>query len=168
MTKKSTSEDFWRRVKTGKKDECWVWTGSTNSDGYGVCKFQGKAWKAHRLAWVLANGDIGKFEVCHRCDNPGCVNPSHLWLGTHLQNVRDCIEKGRKRVARGANHGFHRHPELIKSGERHWNSKLTWAQIEEIRVLAAARKGYKEIASRFGITPGNVGHIARKNAWVKK
>jgi hypothetical protein len=87
---------FWRHVRIDK-DGCWEWTGSLNRDGYGQLKVAGKPVKASRLSWELHFGPIppGLF-VCHHCDNPRCVRPDHLFLGTALHNNRDAIRKGRR------------------------------------------------------------------------
>ena len=89
---------FWAKVDvTG---DCWLWTGAKNHQGYGRVQLGRRGEgviRAHRLAWQLANGDSipsGMF-VCHTCDTPSCVRPSHLWLGTRLDNMRDCARKGR-------------------------------------------------------------------------
>lgn len=92
---------FWARVK--KSDSCWEWTGANNG-GYGRMEVAGKLTYAHRLAWELANGSgPGDLCVCHRCDNPACVRPDHLFLGTFADNMGDKISKGRQ--SRGLAHG---------------------------------------------------------------
>lgn len=79
-----------------KKTGCWVWTKSKTSKGYGRMNVDGKTVRAHRLAWKLYNGRIGKGKcVLHKCDNPSCVNPDHLFLGTNSDNTRDMMEKQR-------------------------------------------------------------------------
>ena len=87
-------ERFWNKVD--KTDDCWNWTASKNIQGYGYFRFDGKMRKAHRMAWLLVNGEIPDgMCVCHTCDNPGCVNPIHLWLGTNQDNMDDMNNKGR-------------------------------------------------------------------------
>jgi hypothetical protein len=106
----NTLVQFWERVQ--KTETCWIWTGSLftattwygnyglkppeDTPRYGGFFYQGKLWRAHRLSWVIHNGAIppGKF-VLHHCDNPPCVRPDHLFLGTHKDNIHDSIKKNR-------------------------------------------------------------------------
>lgn len=82
-------------------DGCWVWSGATNNDGYGVVSLNGKMWMTHRLAYVAWRRPIKDgLLVCHSCDNPACINPEHLWTGTHSDNSLDMVAKGRSRGAR--------------------------------------------------------------------
>lgn len=76
---------------------CWEWTGTHNAAKYGVFKWHSKATLAHRVSWLIHRGEIGDLIVCHRCDNPPCVNPEHLFLGTYRDNVVDMHSKGRWR-----------------------------------------------------------------------
>jgi hypothetical protein len=92
-------ERFWAKARIG--DDCWEWQSGQNGNGYGCFGMDGKTFRAHRVAWLFTNGPIPKGEgyhgtcVLHRCDNRLCVKPSHLFLGTPLDNVRDCMAKGR-------------------------------------------------------------------------
>jgi len=89
-----TPDPFWSKVQ--KSDGCWTWAGATWGRGYGAFKHEGRQVYAHRFAWEMAKGPIpaGLF-VCHHCDNPLCVRPDHLFLGTHTDNMRDASRKGR-------------------------------------------------------------------------
>lgn len=101
------AEKFWRRVQKG--DGCWLWTGPTDRRGYGDHRIGGRHVRAHRVAYEIANREApGALLVCHACDNPTCVNPDHLFLGSHADNNADCIRKGRARPAKGEAHGKHR------------------------------------------------------------
>jgi len=85
---------FWDNVD--RRFDCWNWTGSINKGGYGVYTFKGKTIGAHRVSWIWSNYEIPSFlEVCHKCDNTKCVNPDHLWIGTHKKNMADKTIKGR-------------------------------------------------------------------------
>ena len=104
---RNTEKRFWQQVnQTG---ECWPYLQALDKDGYGQFYYQKKNWRAHRLAWYFCNGPIpvGQ-QVLHRCDNPRCCRPEHLWLGTVRDNVRDMMNKGRNR-----NHVTGRLPERV-------------------------------------------------------
>lgn len=99
-TRLSATEKFWRQVN--KATGCWLWMGYLSPQGYGVFKLGESRCRAHRYAWILTHGDIPEGRlVCHHCDNPTCVNPSHLFLGSHKDNIRDAISKGRMAWQKG-------------------------------------------------------------------
>jgi hypothetical protein len=121
---------FWSKVKIGQASECWGWTASKNRAGYGRigCRKGVAGEYAHRFSWALANGaDPHGMEVMHSCDNPPCVNPRHLSLGTRRDNVNDCWSKGR------GTSGFSRWDQ--PSGEAAHKSKLRQCEVDEIRRL---------------------------------
>ncbi len=105
----NTADEFWANVRRGKA--CWEWGGPPHrSDAYGVVAYQGEQWLAHRLAYVLTFGPIlPSIFVLHKCDNPPCVRPDHLFLGTHGDNMRDMVRKGRH-ASTGGTGVFHRKP----------------------------------------------------------
>ena len=147
---------FWSRVD--KSGDCWVWTAATTNGGYGVIRDtgrNGKIIRAHRLSWELHNGPIpAGIEVCHRCDNPPCVNPAHLFLGTHQDNVTDTVNKGR------ASGGGPR-------GALHHQAKLTEAQVLDIRaVYAAGAASQRQLARKYNVDRGTIQHIVKRMVWT--
>jgi hypothetical protein len=91
---------LWEKVQKEPNGGCWLWTGGTTNGGYGVIGVgRGRLHRAHRISWEIANGPIPDgLKVLHRCDNPPCVNPAHLFLGTQVDNMRDCAAKGRHKL----------------------------------------------------------------------
>jgi hypothetical protein len=88
---------LWRKVDKSNLNGCWIYTGHKDKDGYGRCNYNRKFDKAHRVAWIVTHGEIPKgISVCHKCDNPPCCNPDHLFLGTTKQNIWDCCIKERR------------------------------------------------------------------------
>ena len=147
----SITTRFWNKVI--KQDNgCWIWTAYTNSDGYGKFKIGKRTCNAHRMAWMLCCGSIPKgMLVLHHCDNPPCVNPDHLYLGTDADNVRDRDNRNRIQHARGIAQGSH---------------KLTDEQVLEIRMLYNDGK-YSEcdIADKFGVSQSTIGCIINYKTW---
>lgn len=104
-------DDFWDKVnKAGPEvrpglGPCWIWTGTTDKDGYGLFDRGGKKWLAHRVSYEMKNGPLGRNFVLHKCDNPPCVNWDHHTPGTNADNLRDMAEKGRARGGRRTKDG---------------------------------------------------------------
>ena len=134
---------FWEQVM--KTPECWIWTGYTTKGGYGLITSNGKTTTAHRFAWELTYGRILRgMDILHHCDNPTCVRPDHLFLGTQQDNIIDMVEKGR--------YGQESHPR--RPGGKHYlpfQSKLTKRQVEQIKVRLGYESG-ASLARRFGVT----------------
>lgn len=107
---------FWNRAI--KSDGCWLWP-VVGANGYGMFRRRG-VWGAHRIAWVYTHGDIPPgMHVCHRCDVPNCINPEHLFLGTHTDNMRDMLSKGRRKAGGGSGFCKFGHPIDSSNGPKH-------------------------------------------------
>jgi len=130
---------------------CWLWLGAYHRQGYGNITVDSRSQLAHRVSWFLHHGFMPdpKIKVCHRCDLPSCVNPDHLFLGSQLDNMRDCFSKGR---GTRADH----------KGEKNVNAILSEEQV--LSILDDHRK-YREIAAVFGCSPSTIGMIKKGRNW---
>lgn len=147
-SRRPIADRFWSHVDTsGGMFACWPWTGFRGRPGYGQL---GRNLRANRVAYELHNGPIPPDGViCHTCDNPSCVNPAHLFLGTQLDNIADATRKGR-----------------VRHGEGHYHAKLTADDVREIRQrYAAGGISYSRLASLYGISIGTVGKLVRRQRW---
>jgi hypothetical protein len=156
---------FWSHVDIAHDDtSCWEWKIARDQDGYGAFTWSRKAWKAHRFAWAIVNGWPPPDKVvCHRCDNPGCVRPDHLFLGTPADNNRDRHVKGRD--ARGDASGLRLHPELVAKGERNANSILTDAAVRRIRELDNAGVVQRRISEMYGVSLSCIERVIERRSW---
>lgn len=147
------SERFWSKVR--KSDGCWEWTAGTfrQTIGYGAFKVrEGGRWVrrgAHRVAWALTFGPVpvGMF-VLHKCDNPRCVRPEHLFLGTHAENMADRTRKGRQ-----------------VGGEDHWAARMTAADVLRARALVAGGMTIRDAARDLGKHESAVGNAVNGKTW---
>lgn len=156
-------QKFWSKVH--KTDTCWLWTGyKFQSSGYGGFIPAGvRVYKlAHRIAYELTCGFIpAGLLVCHHCDNRLCVNPDHLFLGTHQENMKDRNSKGRQGKGQSIGKGGEN-----RTGERNGRSKLTLEQIQEIRSLyAAGGISQTELSKRYGVIQPHISRIVRGDQW---
>lgn len=177
-------ERFWSKVdKSAGDDGCWLWTKRCAKAGYGQFWLNGKTVLAHRTAWLFTNGEIpNRLQVLHNCpdgDNPSCVNPAHLWLGTHQDNHDDCTRKGRRpygerngnfthpeRIARGAKHWSHTHPEKIRRGEDHRWTKFTEKQVRDIRErYAQGGISLGKLAREYHTGKSTIYHMVLGETW---
>ena len=156
-------ERFWEKVD--KSNECWLWKASCDSYGYGHISVEKMMVKSHRLSWELTHGPIpcGLY-VLHKCDNPKCVNPEHLFLGTALDNARDRDKKGRG--ACGKRNGRFTSPETTPRGESHHKAKLSESDIVEIRKLLVDGVSHRKLGVMFGVTHATIGAIHRRKTWA--
>ena len=148
---------FWSRVYKGSESGCWDWLAHRTAKGYGGFRIGGKEIQAHRVSWIIHNGEIPKdtsgntLHVLHKCDNPQCTNPDHLFLGTNADNMMDRDNKGRQ-----ANH----------EGENSNSSKLTEAEVLEIRkIYALGRLSQIKIAKKYSVNNRQVSNIVTRKAW---
>lgn len=156
----SLERRFWRHVAVRGAQECWEWMGA-KSRGYGVLgagkRGEGLV-KAHRVSWELHNGPVpDAMFVCHRCDNPPCVNPGHLFLGTPADNAQDMATKGR--------HGRWTRPLSTARGSRQGSARLTESEVR--RILAEHRLGLARfaIANIHAVSYSTVQKIVTGESW---
>lgn len=136
-------------------DTCWLWTGTRymqfGQPTYGQSSLNGRRMGAHRVAHLLWNGPIPQgMDVLHSCDVKACVNPAHLRVGTHTENIREAFAKL---------------PDDFFSGERNGNARLTWTDVRAMRAAAARGETQASIAKRYAVTPAHVSQIVRGLKW---
>jgi hypothetical protein len=135
---------FWSRVE--KTEGCWLWTAGTNAHGYGAIFCGGRTGqmvRAHRFSWLVHFGDPGKLSVCHRCDNPPCVRPEHLFLDTHSANMQDKMRKGRAAM-----------------------SHLSQDDIRQIRVRINSGESMYTIADSYSVNQALIWRISKRLVWA--
>jgi hypothetical protein len=144
-------EKFWATVAK-LPGGCWEWQGKRYSNGYGCFSAGFDRYLAHRVAFILAGGTLEGRDslVCHHCDNPPCVNPSHLFKGTTKDNIQDKMQKGRQRGPRG---------------ERSSKAKLDRSDVAVIRGMRAAGETQKRIADLFHVSPKQISVICSGKQW---
>lgn len=166
---------FWDKVQI--TETCWIWIGGKRDSrpamAYGCFYWQGARGSSHIIVWTIANErPSGGLDVCHKCDNPSCVNPSHLFLGTRSENMRDCSRKGRtgpqrhpESRARGERHGSKTKPERLRRGENNPIHKLTEENVIEIK--KSLRQGCTKLslARAYGVSEKAIYQIAYGICW---
>ena len=155
---------FWNKVDKRGPDECWEWTAckllgnlygqiqDTTGDGGNVTRY------AHRISWIIHNGDIPEgMCVCHHCDNPGCVNPAHLFLGTKADNNADMLSKGRCYTGPPESH----------RGEANGCARLTEEKVREIRqLLKIGGRTQQSIGDDYGVHYSTICDINKGRTWA--
>lgn len=174
---------------------CFEWQARRNEFGYGSVGFKKKRLKAHRVSWEVFRGPIPEgMCVCHHCDNPCCINPDHLFIGTRTDNMRDASRKGRiatgdrhssrthpESVVRGDQHPSRKRPECLARGDRHpsktkpecvprgehlpW-TKLTEDRVREIRLRRANGESLQALAKEFGVVMQTIHKIVKRKTWT--
>jgi hypothetical protein len=143
MRKEPAEVRFWRKVQ--KTSNCWLWTGSLDTGGYGMFwPSSRQAVHAHRFAWLLTNGEFDRrLDVLHECDNPRCVRPSHLFLGTEHDNMMDMARKG-----------------------RHGSAKLSKEQVRDVRRRVAAGESQRSVARDLGVSPAAICNLLKGKSYA--
>jgi predicted XRE-type DNA-binding protein len=146
---KTLEERFFNKVN--KTHSCWEWTAGKDRYGYGSIRINNKVLRTHRVSYQLHYGDfdIALF-VCHKCDNKKCVNPEHLFLGTHQDNMTDKVNKGKQ-------------PNLI--GKNNPNTKLTEDNVIQIKKLLFVGMKQREIAQKYNVSQNQISQIKNNKAW---
>ncbi len=153
MKKSTIRKRFWS--KTSRIGECLIFTGYKDQAGYGIFRFNGKLEKAHRVAYQLMGSKISPgLHVCHKCDNPSCVQPTHLFIGTHMDNMRDMVRKGRN-VS----------PDI--KGVDRYNALLTPEAVKEIR--EAFKRPYrglqKDLVEKYNVSRATIYKVVHRKTW---
>lgn len=163
----SANERFAQRFEIDPVSGCWNWVGGVNAKGYGVIAGEvngkryvkkGQQMLAHRVSWLIFKGEIPESDsahgtvVMHGCDNPRCVNPAHLKLGSQADNVKDMVVKGRKVSG-------------TPSGVEHWNS--SFKSQADIDLICSTVGKTKELAERFGVDVCTIKRIRRRNGVIR-
>jgi len=153
MSKLTQEQRFWKKVDKRGPDECWGWRGYKTPLGYGQFQnFGGKGHTyAHRISYKIAHGHIQQdMIVRHSCDNPGCVNPAHLLLGTHKDNTMDMIERKRNLSCVGENNNL---------------AKLSAEKVIEIRKRFSGGEKNKFLAKEYGVSISTISSVCHKQTW---
>lgn len=154
LIEKNELERFYSKIK---KQDCWIWVGGKTEGNwtYGRFYLKRKPYLAHRVSYFIHNGSFPKKKfVCHKCDNPSCVNPDHLFLGDAKTNAVDCKNKGRNLLGR----------ESLLLGTKHPKAKLTDCTVKEIREIGSSISTRK-LARKFGVSQTKIRQVLSGECW---
>lgn len=148
---------FWAKVDKRGEGECWPWKGYKTPLGYGTISVGGRKDRVHnatRVMWTIVNGPIPYgLEMCHKCDNPPCINPDHLFMGSHKENYQDALSKGRDAG-------------MFKNGVKHRNAKLTEDQVKKIRAeYIPYVVGCRKLAKQFNVSDETIRRIVLNRSY---
>jgi hypothetical protein len=151
----SLDERFEEKFTPEPNSGCWLWTASADNGGYGTIAAYGKVQKAHRVSWIMNKGKIpAGLNVLHRCDNPACVNPDHLFLGTQAENVADMVTKGRQRT-------------VPRFGTDNPQAALDEETVWAIRAMLKMKLFSQiEVSRSYGVSPMTISRIANNQSWT--
>ena len=157
---RSLEERFWDKVDRRGPDECWPWMGVRIPAGYGQLWHEGRHRPATHIALLLDGRPVPPdMAACHHCDNPPCVNPVHLFVGSYAENTKDSYRKGRSISP------TLRRPDCLVRGEKSPHAKLTAAAVREIRECAVAGELHRKMALRFGVSRPTITAVVAHRSW---
>ncbi len=149
---KTDEQRFWENVNRGDPDDCWEWTGTLDKRSYGQFRIGQTQYRAHRYSYELHVGPLGDLLACHSCDNPKCVNPSHLFPGTQLDNMQDMMAKGRRYK-----------PDVV--GEKNGSAKLTEVLVKEARQKFADGASISDLSREYGVCWTAMKLVVTRETW---
>lgn len=149
---------FWRKVEKLGPDECWNWKSTRSHYGHGQFSIHYKKFVSSRISFFIANGEFpNRLFVCHRCDNPSCVNPAHLFLGTQKDNIQDMMAKGRGPAKRVGNRVL---------GDSRVGAILTEAKVREIRSKHASGIAMRALGREYGVNRVTIRYVVKRRTWT--
>ncbi len=151
FTTSNPIERFWYYVDKRGEDECWEWKGHKSPEGYGHLHIKTGTTVTSRISWQIHYGEIPKgMLVCHKCDNPPCCNPKHLFLGTDLDNIQDRDKKKRNKQCKGRNH---------------YKAEIVEADVINIRNLNKEGMSQKELSKMYNLSQASISKILLRQGW---